>query len=198
MTRVIFIRHGRTSWNDAKRIQGHTDIPLNEVGREAVKGLRLPSEYLSWQVHASPLKRAVETAKLLGLGSPRLEPRLMEMHYGAWEGTTWGELETRYGDALAVRTRRGLDFRPDGGESPRELRSRLQSWLVEIGSQGRDSVAVTHKGVVRMALAMATGWDLVSRAPARLRWDRGHLFAVTNSGSGGLEVLALNVVLEPP
>lgn len=198
MIRVFFIRHGRTCWNDEKRIQGHTDVPLSPSGREALRTLRVPAEYSRWQAYSSPLKRAVETARLLGLNAPRRDPRLMEMSYGDWEGATWAGLVDRYGDGLAARARQGLDFRPDGGESPRELRSRLKAWLEEIGSLGRDTVAVTHKGVVRMALAMSTGWDLVSRAPARLHWDRGHLFALTDDDRHDIRVLSLNVALDPP
>lgn len=198
MTRVFFIRHGRTSWNDEKRIQGHTDIPLSEVGRAELRVRRLPSEYRGWRVFASPLERAVESARLLGLESPFLDARLMEMNYGDWEGATWAELETRYGGALAARARRGLEFRPDSGESAGELKERLTSWLDEIRSSGRDTVAVTHKGVIRMALAMATGWDLFSRAPARLLWDHGHLFTLPADEPLVIQVAALNVVLAPP
>ena len=197
MTRVLFIRHGRTSWNDRKRIQGHSDIPLNEAGRAELRAMSLPPEYRDWSVQASPLKRAVETARLLGLTSPRLEPRLMEMSYGDWEGVTWDELEARYGNALADRARRGFQFRPDGGESPEDLKARLMAWLEETRAIGRDSVAVTHKGVIRVALAMATGWDLVSKAPARLRWDCGHLFELSPNEPLAIQVAALNVALEP-
>lgn len=195
MTQVLFIRHGRTSWNDDLRIQGHTDVPLNDAGRAELSAMRVPPEYLGWQVYASPLKRAVESARLLRLKAPSLDRRLMEMHYGDWEGATWAELEARYGDALAERERLGLEFRPDGGECPRELKLRLNSWLEDIRSSGRCAVAVTHKGVIRMALAMATGWDLVSKAPQRLRWDHGHLFTLPPGDRLAIRIAALNLAL---
>lgn len=194
MSLVLFIRHGRTAWNAGGRIQGHTDIALDDVGRSDLDGRRLPREFAQWPVFASPLVRAVESAHLLGLAAPRLDERLREMSYGAWEGSTWDELRARHGDQLAARERQGLDFRPDGGESPRELRARLRDWLGEIAG-GVPVVAVTHKGVIRMALAMATGWDLVSRAPHRLRWDRAHLFDVTQDPPG-LCIRRLNLPLE--
>lgn len=196
MTQVFFVRHGRTLWNEQRRIQGHTDISLSDAGRAELGALAVPSAYRDWWVYASPLKRAVETARLLGLKPPILEPRLMEMHYGEWEGATWAELQARFGDALAARARRGLEFRPDGGESPADLRVRLVSWLEEIQDLSRDSVAVTHKGVIRMALAMATGWDLVSKAPAKLRWDCGHLFSLSPEPPCVIRVAALNVALD--
>lgn len=199
MTRVLFIRHGRTSWNDERRIQGHTDVSLSDAGRAELRARRLPVKYRQWPVYASPLKRAVESVGLLGLGKPSLDARLMEMNYGNWEGATWTELESRYGEALASRARRGLEFRPDGGESPRELKARLESWLEEIEAVGRDCVAVSHKGVIRMALALATGWDLVSKAPQRLKWERGHLFSLSGGEAGiAVKVNTLNVDLGPP
>lgn len=198
MTQVLFIRHGRTSWNDEKRIQGHTDIPLSDAGRAELGAAEVPAEYRNWQVHASPLRRAVESARLLRLESPNLDPRLMEMNYGDWEGATWAELEARYGDALAVRERRGIHFRPDGGESPADLKARLSSWMNQIRGRRQDSVAVTHKGVIRMALAMATGWDLVSKAPARLRWNCAHLFDLPDDQAGVIHVADLNIELTGP
>jgi broad specificity phosphatase PhoE len=198
MTRVLFIRHGRTSWNDEKRIQGHTDIPLSDAGRAELGALEVPAEYRNWQVHASPLQRAVESARLLKLASPNLDPRLMEMSYGDWEGATLAELEARYGDALAIRARRGLHFRPDGGESPADLKARLVSWLEQIRGLRQNSVAVTHKGVIRMALALATGWDLVSKAPVRLRWDCAHLFDLPEEQACAIQVAGLNLELRGP
>jgi probable phosphoglycerate mutase len=197
MSQVLFIRHGRTAWNDARRIQGHTDIPLSDAGRLEVQGRSVPAQFLSWPAFTSPLSRSMETARLLELPPPKTDPRLMEMSYGAWEGETWPELRERYGESLVRRERLGLDFRPDGGESPRELRTRLAAWLDEIRDTDQPAVVVTHKGVIRMALAMATGWDLVSKAPHRLRWDCAHLFEAP-SQSGRLEIVALNLSMEAP
>jgi probable phosphoglycerate mutase len=197
MSQVLFIRHGRTAWNDARRIQGHTDIPLSDAGRLEIRGRNVPAQFLSWPVYTSPLSRSMETARLLGLPSPKADPRLMEMGYGEWEGEIWDDLRERYGESLVRREQLGLDFRPDGGESPRELRTRLAAWLDEIRDTDHPAVAVAHKGVIRMALAMATGWDLVSKAPHRLRWDCAHLFEAP-SQSGRLEIVALNLTLETP
>ena len=195
LSRLLFIRHGRTAWNAEKRIQGHTDIALDEVGRSELEGKRLPRGFAGWPVFSSPLVRAVETARLLGLSSLRTDERLREMSYGEWEGFTWSELRARHGDNLAARERLGLDFRPDGGESPRELRTRLLDWVADVACDSAPAVAVTHKGVIRMALAIATGWDLVSRAPYRLVWNCAHEFDITPN-SPGLRVNRMNLPLE--
>ena len=195
MTPVLLLRHGRTAWNEERRIQGRRDVALSAAGRAALHGRRVPAAYRAAQWYASPLRRALETAALLGGPAPRVEPRLMELDWGRWEGRTRAELTERYGERMAENEARGLDFRPLGGESPRELRVRLRAWLEEVGAPGEPVVAVTHKGVVQMALALATGWDLVSRAPHKLDWTRAHLFRY-DGRAARLHVGALNIELE--
>src|SRR3546814_19841125 len=55
---------------------------------------------------------------------------------------------------------RGLDFRPPGGESPRDVQDRLRPLLAELADAGEDVVAVSHKGVLRALYALASGWDM--------------------------------------
>ncbi len=194
MTEVLLIRHGRTSWNECDRIQGHRDITLSDAGRAALSARRIPPEYANWRCYASPLARAVETARLLGARDVQTDARLVELHWGAWQGLTRDALRTHHGRAYAENEARGLDFRPPGGESSGELRLRLRAWLSDIAAGGQAVVAVTHKGVIQMALSMATGWDLVSRAPVRLDWRCAQLFSVTGT-SARLQVVRLNVAL---
>ncbi|NIM29642.1 MAG: histidine phosphatase family protein [Gammaproteobacteria bacterium] len=191
---LLLIRHGRTPWNACGRIQGHRDIGLSAAGRAEIAAARVPPEYAHFRWYASPLRRAVQTAELLGARELETDARLMELDWGEWEGWTRGELRARHGRAYAENEARGLDFRPPGGESPAELRVRFGAWLAEVAAGGAPAIAVTHKGVIQMALAMATGWDLTSRAPTRLDWQRGQLFRLTQP-AGGLEVARLNVVL---
>jgi probable phosphoglycerate mutase len=90
------------------------------------------------------------------------------MDWGAWEGRTLADLRAEAPAAMAANEARGLDFRPQGGESPREVRARLEPLLAEF--QG-DVICVTHKGVIRAALSLATGWDMTSKPPVRLGDD---------------------------
>jgi probable phosphoglycerate mutase len=69
---------------------------------------------------------------------------------------------------MAANEARGLDFRPPGGESPREVCARLQALLGELARDPRPVVAVCHKGIMRAALVLATGWDMRGRPPVRL------------------------------
>ncbi len=193
MTELLLIRHGRTAWNQAGRIQGHTDIALCAEGRAELAARSLPERFRGWRCCASPLARARETARLLGAGEPCLDPRLAEMRWGRWEGRTLAGLRRRHGEAFRVREALGLDFRPPGGESPREVRARLAGWLAERAADG-PWVVVTHKGVIRVALSLATGWELRGAPPVRLRWECGHRFAY-HAGQRRLVLLEPNIEL---
>ena len=192
--RVLMVRHGRTEWNDQGRIQGHTDIPLSEAGRARLRESHIPAAYGKFAWRSSPLQRAVQSADLLGASDLEVDARLMEMHWGDWEGETRPELRRRLGARMERMEERGVDFRPPEGESPRELTGRLNAWLGDVRAGGRGVIAVTHKGVIRAALALAMGWDLRGSAPVRLDWERAHLFAVRG---GGLEIEEMNIALHP-
>ena len=195
MTEVLLIRHGLTRWNARGLIQGHRDVALSPAGRNELTGRRVPWPYAVFDWYSSPLKRARETARLLGGARVNLDARLMELDWGRWEGFTRQELRERYAEAFAANEARGRDFRPPGGESSRELEVRLRSWLAAVASEGRSAIAVTHKGIIQMALSLATGWNLTSRAPQKLDWRCGQLFSVADSAEP-LVVKELNISLE--
>jgi probable phosphoglycerate mutase len=193
----MLIRHGLTPWNETGRIQGHRDIGLSAAGRAQLAARRIPPEYAHFRWHASPLARATETARLLGARDLQTDARLVELHWGEWQGWTRQELRARHGAAFTENEARGLAFRPPGGESPGELKLRLQEWIAEACAPGQSLIAVTHKGVIQMALALATGWDLVSRAPVDLDWRCAQLFSVAGTPPR-LQLAQSNVALEMP
>jgi len=190
MIPLLVIRHGRTDWNEVGLIQGRADRPLSEVGRTQVCGLRLPDAWRGVQCLSSPLRRAMETAILLGL-EPRAEPRLIEMAWGEWEGKSLGALRAELGSAMAENEARGLDFRPPGGESPRDAQARLRPLLRELRAR---TIFVTHKGVLRALYALASGWKMIGKAPQKLIDGRAHAFAVAADGTPS--VSELNISLE--
>jgi probable phosphoglycerate mutase len=101
-----------------------------------------------------------------------VEPRLIEMDWGAWEGRRGAELRAAAPDDLAGNEARGLDLRPPAGESPREVCGRLQALCADLATDPAPVVAVCHKGVIRAALALATGWDMRTKPPLRLARDQ--------------------------
>ena len=142
---VYFVRHGQTDWNAEQRLQGQADIDLNALGRvQAARNGRklreLVGEPQAFDFVASPLRRTRETMEIaraaMGL-SPReyrTDPRLIEVHFGDWQGHTFAEL-----DALRPGTtmRRAVDkwhFVPPGehGESYAMLSARVAPWFAEL------------------------------------------------------------------
>jgi len=175
------MRHASTEWNATGRMQGRRDVALSAAGREEILHWRLPDalrERGDWV--ASPLARAVETATRLRGRPPRLAPALIEMDWGAWEGYRLAELRARHGDAFARNEQRGLDFRPPGGESPRDVVARVTGWLATLDARSEPIVAVTHNGVLRALLAIATGWDMTDKPPVKLRPATLHRFALVD------------------
>lgn len=174
MSWIAFIRHGRTTWNERGRIQGRTDTPLSAAGIEEVRCWRLPGWLRTARWVSSPLQRAVKTARLQGF-EPEIHAPLVETAWGDFEGLDRRELHRQ----IAVRNLDpglGVDFRPPGGESPRMVAARLETWLQEWAESNAPLVAVTHKGVIRAALHLATGWDMREDYPEQIRWDCAHLF----------------------
>lgn len=175
-------------------MQGHADISLSQEGRRELQALRVPAALRNSHWHVSPLRRAVESARILGPGAFAIEPRLIEMHWGEWEGETLSDLRTRYGGAMQENEDRGLHFRPPGGESPADVQARLKSWFKDIANPGRPVTAMTHKGVIRVALALAYDWDMLGNPPVELAWNAVHLF---DASAGGTVVpVALNMAFE--
>jgi probable phosphoglycerate mutase len=125
MTPLLLIRHGATPWNASGRMQGRADIGLSAAGRAEVARWRLPKGGQAARWLVSPLRRARETAALLGAPATLVAARLIEMDWGAWEGLSAVELRRTAAGELAREEARGLDLRPPGGESPRELMARL-------------------------------------------------------------------------
>ena len=192
MTLLVVLRHGPTAWTREHRLQGRADIPLDEAGRETVRGWRLPSDLRDCLWFTSPLARCIDTLALLGLDGT-VWPELVEMDWGRWEGRTLAELRAEPAQALDAMEARGLDLQPPGGESPRSVQERLKPFLREIAAVGRPTGAITHKGVIRALLALALGWDMREPEPVRLAWDAVHMFRVDRDGTPRVERLNLSI-----
>ena len=174
--RICLIRHGSTSWNEAGRIQGQTDIPLSDLGRAQVRSWRLPQGFAGAACVTSPLARARETATLMGFGGPAEDARLAEMAWGSFEGRTLTELRAELGQGMRDLEGAGLDFRAPGGESPRLVAERLAGCLRDIALSGSDHVLVTHKGVLRASIVLALGWDMLGKPPVRYEPERALVY----------------------
>jgi broad specificity phosphatase PhoE len=158
---LTLVRHASTAWNEAGRYQGWGDPPLSPRGRAEALALRpvLAAEAFD-RVVASDLARTAETARI-ALPSVGIEtdPRLREMHFGAWEGLTWNECVARDG-ALVHRwvSDPGAHAPPDG-ETLAAFDARIAGALAALPPAGR-IVWVVHAGVIHAVLARWMGVEI--------------------------------------
>jgi len=177
MIRLALLRHGHTPWNRAGRIQGRSDIPLDDAAKADLSKLRLPAPWDEAGLWCSPLLRAVETARAVTDREPSTDPALTEMNWGDWEGARGEELIADPDSGYRHIEHWGWDYRPPHGETPREVWDRLHPWLAALD---RDSVAVCHIGIMRVLLARAHGWDFDGPAPFKVK--RNRLFVISLDG----------------
>lgn len=184
-TRIIAVRHGETAWNRETRIQGHTDIPLNPHGewQAAQLGQALQEETFA-ACYASDLSRASATAQAVAErhGLPvHIHTGLRERCFGAFEGHTWKALETNFPIETMAWRKRVPDFAPAGGESLRQLETRVVATVTELASRhpGEQILVVAHGGVLdilyraatRLDLQAPRSWELTNTAVNRLLWS---------------------------
>ena len=132
------LRHGQTDWNLQARLQGSTDIPLNDTGREQARhaGGVLKAHGLT-QIVASPLSRALETARIVGeaLGlEPSVDARLIERNFGLFEGMTIDEVHQHRKEMRAfMNPKADLDGKhyPDNAEPLIEVLDRVEACVNE-------------------------------------------------------------------
>jgi broad specificity phosphatase PhoE len=185
--RLIFVRHGQTSYNFENRLQGQRDVPLDGVGREQARAigryLRRSAEIAKIEAGgrfwASPLQRTRETMELtrqamdLAPERYRVDARLKELTFGAWEGLTWAEVAARDPVGAKTREKDKWDFVPPGGESYAMLLERVKPWLAELDG---DTFLVAHGGVARAFLTLLAGMPRTEAAGAPIWQGRALIF----------------------
>lgn len=175
MIEIGLLRHFPTEWNETGRLQGRADIPLSPAGRAALAERRLPERWRAAPMIVSPLERAQETARTLSEGAPiSTDARLVEMEMGEAEGALGAELLADPDHPYRPVEEWGWDFRHPGGESPAEMADRLRPLLAEIRSP---CLLVCHRGVMRVILALAAGWNY--SGPETFRIKRAAVHPVT-------------------
>ncbi len=151
MTTLLLVRHGETDWNLQRRVQGHSDTPLNDTGRRQAETLadELAGERID-AVYSSDLLRAHETARIVarrrGL-DVTATPDLRERHFGTWEGLTDAEILFRFPEAR--------DGPWGDAETKDELAHRVLGALHRIAEThpGQRVLVVSHGGPLRVVLA---------------------------------------------
>lgn len=173
---IYLFRHGETDWNKERRLQGHSDIPLNEYGRELAVETAKALEGLAFdRAFSSPLKRAFETAQILLAGRDiplETDGRLTEMGFGDCEGGAFDLPKTDLEHPLHDFFCRPALFRPRGGaESFQEAQARGQAFLREriLPLEGSCSrVLIVAHGAFNRCLLSAIG-----NIPLEKFWEIG-------------------------
>lgn len=168
MTTLILVRHGETDWNRDRRIQGSTDVPLNDTGREQARDTAvLLRGTLGDQVPvvvASDLARARETAQLIadGVGTrvAALYPGLRERGYGEAEGVDIDEFRTRWGDWHRAEVPGAEPWSDLRRRAVRTLRHVVRDARRESAPASTTVVAVSHGALIREVIRHATGGAL--------------------------------------
>ena len=151
--KLYLLRHGQTLWNVEGKIQGKTDIPLNETGVRQAKLLAKAIErYEIGEVYSSPLKRALQTAELLagqkGL-AVRTAKQLEEVDFGLWEGLGWEEVAAAYPEQYAGWAKDPTLWPPNGGETRESCQRRCREILDQITARPKgDTAIVAHGGIL--------------------------------------------------
>ena len=200
--RLLLVRHGQSTWNHERRIQGQLDPPLSDEGRRQAErlGRRLAGRRLAG-FYTSDLLRASETAQLVGQAmgvEPVASPGLREIYLGQWEGLTTEELAQRYPEAWASWTEEpSWDVVP-GGEGAATFETRVSSALDTILAHHPhgDVLVVTHGGVIQVALHRVVGRPNRGLLPFRIQnasisvieSRRGRMVVSSVNDTGHLEV----------
>jgi broad specificity phosphatase PhoE len=165
VTVVYLARHGESDWNAVDRFQGHSDRPLTELGRQQAELLAedLAGAAALSAIYSSPLRRALETAAIVGarLGLVPVELEgLREVDVGSWAGLSRTEVEQRYPEAFRHWLDGGEGW--EDGESYTAMAARVLETVRAIARAHPDDelLVVSHGGPIRAVQAAADGMDV--------------------------------------
>jgi broad specificity phosphatase PhoE len=188
---VLLVRHGATAWSLSGQHTGRTDVPLTGLGETQATAVgRVISRLLEGAqpvVFASPLRRARDTARLaMPAVSPTIDPALMEVDYGQYEGLTSSEILER--DPTWNLFTGGCP----GGEAPEAITARCDEFAARVTAAAADRavVAFTHGHLSRILTARLL--DLPIGTAAGL-WNETASVGVINVHRGRWVLVGWNI-----
>jgi broad specificity phosphatase PhoE len=166
MTLFVLLRHGQTEWNRQERFRGRADLALDETGTEQAKaaGRRIAAQYHPDAIYVSPLKRAMQTAAIVGefAGLPvRPHQGLLDIDFGLWQGMSIAEAHDRWPDLVDAWQSRPGGVQIPGGERLADVRQRGLAAVSELAQSYPDQtvVIVGHLVINRAILLGVLGLD---------------------------------------
>lgn len=156
-TIIGLLRHGQTDWNIDMRLQGISDIPLNDHGRDQAKVAGLALQSVQWDLLiTSPLSRAKETSQIvsgfIGIDGTTEYPALLERSFGIAEGLSYEQWKETYQNGETA----------EGSESLAELTERVHSLLEMLSHDflGKRVLAVSHGALIRRIINIVSNGEL--------------------------------------
>jgi broad specificity phosphatase PhoE len=167
-TRLVLVRHGQTAYNAEVRFMGQLDIPLDEIGRvQALAVAKRLSIERPAAMYCSGLSRAFDTASAIRAAIPshpevRIDGRLTEGDFGAWQGKTYDSLRAQDADRLAQWEADRLRVAPPEGESLPQIAERVQAAYADILADNPDKtvIIIAHGGSLQVLITLALGLPL--------------------------------------
>lgn len=153
---LILIRHGETLWNKEGRVQGTSDVELSATGKKQAEFLALSlKDHLIEGIHASPLKRAYQTAEIINKFHHldiQIHRDLMEMDQGDFEGLSFKELMAGKKEFLQKWISDPASIKMPNGESLSELQKRAWNAMEEIIGKSQNALIVSHNFTIATIL----------------------------------------------
>lgn len=199
ITRFALLRHGKTEWNQTKRIQGQEDSPLTPEGRHKAGQWGDTLKDVHWdRILSSDLGRALETATLINqaLGVPVVQDaRLREQDWGRWTGKTLTQLKAEDKRRLTEQVDAGWNFCPPGGEDRCSVLNRSQGALLSAAKNwiGETMLVVTHEGVIKSLIYHLSGRKFLPSEPPLIRGNHIHWLYHDNAGIRIFKINALGL-----
>lgn len=160
MAKIYLIRHGESIANTEGKYQGRTyDTDLSMLGQKQVQALKKRCGKIKFaHIYASPLKRTIQTAAVLG--KPILINEILETNHGKWEGKSIKEISTKWPELYHLWKTHPSEVQFPAGEHFRETYARSVKWLNKISKSSGNVAVVTHSNIIFCILSHALGTDL--------------------------------------
>ncbi|HHY81901.1 MAG TPA: histidine phosphatase family protein [Clostridiales bacterium] len=151
---IVFIRHGKSMLNGSGCYIGSTDCDMGEEGyRQAEKAKELIKDASFDVVLTSPLKRAIQTAQVIGRDYMK-DLRLCEMDFGIFEGLRYQDAVKKYPEYMEKWNADYLNYKIPGGESLNDVYDRVEDFINSLRGVYEKVLVITHGGVIRCALSL--------------------------------------------
>lgn len=198
MTKLYLIRHGETEWNATSKVQGTTDIRLNDKGRMQAEQVakRLASENIS-VLYTSSLLRAKETAEKISK-ELNIEPKELhefrEICLGPWQGLTIDEIKENYSDHFKIYREKPSEFSMPGAETFIQVAERFCNAIngIVAENKGKNIVVVSHGAAIKAAVISILGIDIDHYNKFRTDNASISILQFSDKYNGGVVVHSLN------